>query len=320
MALVYMGREEALEEFKEELLPHMKDASELRDLYSAEETKEYVIGAVKWAVMNGSNTALDLFAFVSSSHHKIRVVGMKGGFQCFGTAEGRSKQPVVFIDLDGMLKYKTRISKSQHNLRFPSWFNDDRGKWLIDTHYKDSARDSEHVMPDKFAGKETELSNRIATLHELGHAKQWIERPEIFVRRITKARDEIRTLAAKKAGPGAGHILKESEMPPLFTAWDPIVEMDNMDRHEWPICRELGIGYRKNYCDLGGKTGGHGAQMSELLRRAIEAKEKEDAAKQTEKPQVKEGALTGKVKCPRCGKMVRKMAVNFPCTDTRLHA
>ena len=277
MALIYMDRQEALDEFGAELLPHMKDATELRDLYSAEETKKYVVEAVRWATMNGSNTALEIFAFVSASSHKIRVVGMKGGFQCFGTAEGKAKVPVVFIDLDGMLKYKTRLSKSEHNLRFGPWLRDSSSQWLRDIHYKDHAKDSEHVAPDKFAGKETELSNRIATLHELGHAKQWIEKPDIFVRPITKVRDEIRTLAERKAGANAAHILKAKDMPPLFTAWDPVVEMDNMARHEWPICREMGIGYRKNYCDLGGKTGGHGAQMSELLRRAIEAKEKQDA-------------------------------------------
>jgi len=39
MALVYMNREEALAEFGTELLPHMEDATVLRDLHSAEETK-----------------------------------------------------------------------------------------------------------------------------------------------------------------------------------------------------------------------------------------------------------------------------------------
>ena len=141
------------------------------------------------------------------------------------------------------------------------------------------------MTPNKFVGRETELSNRIATLHELGHAKQWIEKPDIFVRPITKARAEIREMAmrmatggVRKAGATVDHILKSDEMPPLFTAWDPVVEMDNMSRHEWPICQEIGIGYRKNYCDPGGKNGGHGLQLSELLRRAIEAKEAEDRA------------------------------------------
>lgn len=319
MTLVYVDSQEALDEFKEELVPHMKDSSELRDLYSAQETKEYVTESVKWAAMNGSNTALDLFAFVSASQHQIRVVGMKGGFQCFGTAEGKHKRPVVFIDLDGMLKFKTRISRSEHNLRFPPFLRGGQSQGLIDRHYTDYAKDSEHVLPDKFVGKETELSNRIATLHELGHAKQWIERPRIFVRPITKVRDEIRERAEKMAGPGATHVLAAGQNSPLFTSWDPIVEMDNMSRHEWPICQEMGIGYRKNYCDLGGKTGGHGAQMAELLRRAIEEKEREEAKSKTHLPKVTVGGISAKIKCPRCGKMVGKRAVNFPCDNKMLH-
>lgn len=295
MTLIYMNREEALDEFEEELLPRMKDATELRDLYSAEDTKRYVVEAVKWAAMGGSNTALDLFGFVSSSSKKIHVVGMKGGFQCFGTAEGKSKVPVVFIDLDGFLNFKTRLSKSQHSLRFSKLPKDEATTGLVDFHYKNIAKNSEHVAPQEFEGNLTELSNRIATLHELGHAKQWIENPNLFNRKITGMRGAIRDQAAKLAGPEAKHILKESDQSPLFTAWDPIVEMDNMSRHEWPICRELGIGYRKNYADLGGHTGGRGRQLDTLLKRRIEKREEEERAKKAQ-VQLAPG------KCPYCSK------------------
>lgn len=300
MSLVYMDKEAALDEFEEELLPRMKDETELRDLYSAGDTKQYITDAVRWATFAGSRTAFEVFSYVAISPKKIRVVGMKGGFQCFGTAEGKAKEPVIFIDLDGVLNFKTRLSQSQHKLQFESLRSRGQtGKELVDYHYKNIAKNSAHTAPHKFEGRTTELSNRIATFHEIGHAKQWIENPNLFLRKgdkvasMTNLREDIRRAAREMAGKGATHILKKSQQSPLFEAWDPIVEMDNMSRHEWPICEELGLGYRKNYADLGGHTGGHGLQLDTLLRRKLEAREAEEEAK---KPKVE--LVPGQ--CPYC--------------------
>ncbi len=275
MSLLYLEREKALDEFGEELMPRMKDSWQLRDLYSAADTKKFLTEAVSWAFQHGSNTALEIYAFVGRAPTPIQVVGMKGGFQCFGTAEGKAKKPVIFLDLDASLNYKTRISASQHALTFPPFLRDGAAKDLLKIHYKDVDKNSEHVAPGQFVGKHTELSNRIATLHELGHAKQWLENPNLFVRPISGIREDIRSAAAnfwQKKGDDS-HVLKDSEQSPLFKAWDPIVEMDNMNRHEFPICREMGIGYRKNYMDLGGKSGGDGAQLSQLLKRKMDDEE-----------------------------------------------
>jgi len=275
MTLQYLEREAALEEFGEELLPRMKDSWQLRDLYSASETKKYVTEAVSWAFQHGSNTALEIFSFVVRATPVIQVVGMKGGFQCFGTAEGKAKKPVIFLDLDASLNYKTRLSADQHMMSFKPFMRTAPAKDFVTIHYKDVAKNSEHVAPSQFVGQQTELSNRIATLHELGHAKQWIENANLFVRPMSKLREDIRGAAEKfwnKRG-DSSHVLKQTDQSPLFTAWDPIVEMDNMNRHEFPICREMGIGYRNNYMDLGGTSGGHNAELAELLRRKMEAEE-----------------------------------------------
>jgi len=52
-----------------------------------------------------------------------------------------------------------------------------------------------------------------------------------------------------------------------------------MARHEWPICREMKIGFRKNYCDLTGTTGATAVQVSTLITRKIEAIEEWEKAR-----------------------------------------
>ena len=67
----------------------------------------------------------------------------------------------------------------------------------------------------------------IVLIHELGHAKQYIEDPGIFARQ------------------GPGGIVAGS----LTTAQ---IEADNLRRHEHPVCRDYKLLQRQNYTDFEG--------------------------------------------------------------------
>ena len=42
---------------------------------------------------------------------------------------------------------------------------------------------------------------------------------------------------------------KRSERPKALS-WFAVVDIDNIQQHEWPICRELALPLRFNYTDL----------------------------------------------------------------------
>jgi hypothetical protein len=332
MAIVWCDKNEAMEEFHKQLLPWVQ-TSMLRDLYSAAETKEYVTDAVKWAFMGGSQTALDLFYFIQKATEPIHIIGMKGGFQCFGSEEGlRGNKRAVFIDIDGILSINQRASKDEHNLVMTPGTSGKPGFKLVRVRAQPGA-DDDHVSPREFKGTVIELSNKIAALHELGHAKQCIERPSLFAGKIgskpnprmkpekggpTPFAAEIQAAALARAQRAGGsraprlqplqgptdHIGSKAELETFASAppaWDPVIEMDNMARHEWPICREMKIGFRTNYCDLSGTTGAKTAQLSTLISRKV--KEVEDKARQEKEhgdPALRAAAQTAGVKhrCP----------------------
>jgi hypothetical protein len=50
--------------------------------------------------------------------------------------------------------------------------------------------------------------------------------------------------------------------------WGRVLEMDNMARHEWPICREIGVPYRTNYRDLDATTTAEASLTSQIIREA----------------------------------------------------
>ena len=56
------------------------------------------------------------------------------------------------------------------------------------------------------------------------------------------------------------------------TGYGVRIEADNMAKHEWPICDELGIPRRLNYRDLSGSSTATASQTSTLLKRESQAK------------------------------------------------
>jgi hypothetical protein len=215
-----------------------------------------------------SATARAILKYVEESDKRINFVGMYGGFQCFDeSADNQSngkKEPTIYVDLHGRLSVY---------IRHP--------------HEQDLKRDAT-INPNM-----QPFHNNVALLHELGHAKQFIERPEWYgfyasSEKKAKLRDSIEakaketwmrkltpktisSVAVKSGADGSG----VPPPPPLMimsgpnnTAkqvnafigaasgramaqkWFVVIDVDNMSRHEWPICRELGLPVRMNYTDL----------------------------------------------------------------------
>ncbi len=329
--------------------------------HSAADTRDAVEDTKRWA--GKSSTAATLMRYVETSPKEILVVGMRGGYQCFDSTgtDKIEKQPVVYIDLDGRL---TRFVRQPHQL---------------------------HFAPEDCAGLGVNveaMDNRVALLHEFGHAKQWIANPlffddhfkqlkgkpswmkvsardkehadplmhptgkpvekplagsgalgQSFSHAIQKRAEEVWGGKGRRAydpllNPDAGSsiVSQGTASPPgrrtersddwLLTReeleqFQPIsgysvrIEADNIARHEWPICDELGIPRRVNYRDIGGRSGSKASQTSSLLRR--------QAAAKAAKAEVKVGSLGGKVECPKCKKMVGQRGLNQPCSSF-LHA
>jgi hypothetical protein len=78
------------------------------------------------------------------------------------------------------------------------------------------------------AGKKVEVvyPSEIVLLHEIGHAKQFIENPGWF---SSMGPDRAITSGSKSVAE---------------------IEADNLRRHEHPVCREYGLAQRQNYVDF----------------------------------------------------------------------
>jgi hypothetical protein len=211
-----------------------------------------------------SATARAVIKYVEEADKAINFIGMYGGFQAFDESADNlgngQKQPTIYVDLHGKLSVYVRGPHQQHGQRTLS-----------------SPMKSFH--------------NNVALLHELGHAKQFIERPQWYAmyassQKKAELRDSIESkaksmwmskLTPKAMGAAPGQGADGSGIPPppmpIFgggnpaakqvnafiggasgraakQSWFVVIDVDNMSRHEWPICRELGLPVRLNYTDL----------------------------------------------------------------------
>lgn len=326
MALRYLDESEA-EKLCASTLESWIAGSGYKGCYSAAETRAAIDDAKVWA--RNSLTARNLVQAVEASGKEILVVGMRGGYQCFDSTatDQLQKVPVVFIDLDGRLD---RLVRQPHQLHFAPQALRGHG------------------------GTVEAMDNRVALLHELGHAKQWIDNPMFFDNHykqqkgaVAKANVKIPQKNLAKADPlmhpdgptemvpktvrgsGAlgdsfaqaiqkravevwdkkngmgkkglkmrdplmntegGFLLTVAELEEFqpITGFSVRIEGDNMARHEWPICRELGIPLRLNYRDIGGSSTATASLTSTLLKRQAQSSQSK-----VDMPQ------TG-LKCPYC--------------------
>jgi hypothetical protein len=261
----------------------------------------------------GSATARAIVKYVEEADTVINFIGMNGGFQCFDESADNNishkKEPTIYVDLQGKLHVYVRAP--HENL-------------LARAQTPGLTSDSDKMKP---------FNNRLALLHELGHAKQFIERPSWYyfyasAKKKADFRDALETGAKEmwtrkltpKGGPGSSTDVSEgvpvappgppklgapvpppppglpprlgARMPPgpppppgppgpppapalgggpggqggvrqLVQAitpkttdraasqkWFVVIDVDNMQRHEWPICEEMKLPKRLHYSDL----------------------------------------------------------------------
>jgi hypothetical protein len=333
MSLRYLNEAEA-EKLCQSTLTEWISTAGYKGCHSGEKTREAVEDAKLWATK--SKTAREVMSYVETSGKEILVVGMRGGYQCFDSTgtDQMKKVPVVYIDLDGRL---TNFVRQPHQLHF-------------------APEDCKDLGVSSVA-----MDNRVALLHEFGHAKQWIERPTFFDGHFVKQQgkpvtadivlqkkvddgdpllnpkgifapvhkklagggtigesfsEAIRNRAAQVLGEKAKIVYDPLVHPEGFfptqeeiDAFKPVtgysvhIEADNIAKHEWPICDELGIPRRVNYRDISGKSTATASQTSTLLKRQSQAQKKD---------QPKVASMT-KSECPKCHKMVLTSAVSLPC-------
>lgn len=129
--------------------------------------------------------------------------------------------------------------------------------------------DTESRFQTKQEAGAAPLHHFIAFLHEMGHAVQWMENPVFFngnmlhgktgENAIKDAAQKFFRAKALKLNPSANfkeqnqfadQYMRHGQNRMARPAWSVRVEMDNLIRHEWPICDEAGFPRRLGYTDL----------------------------------------------------------------------
>jgi len=98
---------------------------------------------------------------------------------------------------------------------------------------------------------------------------------------------------------------KEEYEPPK---WGVVIEEDNMSRHEWPICIELGLPLRKNYRDVNASTNG-GLSTTSIIAAKARAFEKQEADRKA----AKEAEMQGLAKRADAKVQCQKLRNGKPC-------
>ena len=252
MTLILLGSDRALELCSGDLKGPV-NSPPYKSLASDVELRKYLYEVTTWA--SSCPTAKAILAAVHYSFVDIYVVGMKGGgFSCFNSDYPQHGVGTVYYDLT--LKMEVKFTGP--------------GPTEIASTFK--------VRPKP----NVSLHSYIGFLHELGHAKQFIENPGFF-REVTtniekatwvnrtgskgsvplgggtgafqsdpKFRFEIEKAAKamyEKKRPNAHKGLQLSGVRMTKPQWGVRIETDNLNRHEWPMCDELGYP-KRNYTDL----------------------------------------------------------------------
>jgi hypothetical protein len=333
MPFEFWGGTEAEVEFRKDLTLFY-EKYQYKGCYPKSRLEEVFDELRQWC--RKSATARAILDYIDESSSKVHVVGMSGGFQCFNSTSGLDdRKGTIFIDLDARTEI---LAKGAHNMYLPK-------------RIRKSLRI--HKGGETWVG----LNNRITLLHEIGHSKQWIERPGLFdndYRSETKigtregapkmkevSAQEIYAKAkamqertASGAGvktmftrgttivekPG-GHYKpggkREQEIrrpgaPDLSflpdveagrqrleapVGWSVPTEQDNMTRHEWPICWEMGLPLRSNYGDIRLGASAPAAQLTTMMKRWAEEAAAEKARKQAAEVQ---GVKASNAVCFHC--------------------
>jgi hypothetical protein len=119
-------------------------------IFSAEQTEAFVKETIAWSEQH-SKTAKEILKFVRDAKQTVYIVGMTGGYTSFNSNCPLPSHGVVYIDLASKFHVKTTILE-----------------------YSIGTNEPERILDRR------EISRHVVLLHELGHAKQWIENPHLF--------------------------------------------------------------------------------------------------------------------------------------------
>lgn len=167
-----------------------------------------------------------------------------------------------------------------------------------------------------------EAPMNIVLFHEFGHARQWLEQPEFYsfsayksdhpmlkeIRnrgvtdpKVKKIYDGVAKIDWKRFNPKTAKPLLATPTAnnptgkPTDLAYFLALEADNLNRHEWPMCDDFGVGRRKAYADIDCP-----------MATTINAEHKKRY-----KPKKKTIKIGSKVNCSVCGKPFSKMILRF---------
>lgn len=229
---------------------HSSNFASFQGCYSGIQMRQHLLAVTAWC--SNSKTAKMVLQAVHDSPKELYLVGMKGGYQAFNNEETNAvtgkKLAVAFVDLDAKLGIRVRGPHNEY--------------------------EQPTSIPQKIA-----LHNNIAFLHELGHAIQWFYNPGFFAglhQWSSRFAGDIKNAAIKRgtkgdanvpvmAGKGAIAQVKYNKAMTAYVANHPVfggienpgpkgwpvrIEVDNMFRHEWPVCQEMKVPRRLNYRDI----------------------------------------------------------------------
>ena len=106
-------------------------------------------------------------------------------------------------------------------------------------------------------GKNATLNNFVVMLHEIGHAKQFIDNPVWFRSNegtgsyIAPQREAVKEILAYQTGKTWGIEGKANRiLGNAHKAFSSAIEWDNYLYHEGPICDEIGVARRGRYTNI----------------------------------------------------------------------
>jgi hypothetical protein len=289
MGIKWYSEAEAETEFDTTLDDWAKNQG-YKGCYSADETRRFVWKGLWWA--RKSETAKQLMLYVTNHPKNVIVVGMRGGFQCFNSTEGvKNDKPVVYIDVDGKLD---TIVRGPHNLHMDP-------EKCIRTEDKRAGINNYIAMLHEFGHakqwmerpmlfdnqarkprlKPVQSSNAPLSVREkalkLGGAETDMRLGRARAGFASELREKATEHWTKKGGDiSLADLRSQVELDDFESAikagpqWARVVEMDNMSRHEWPICGELDLPLRTNYRDINATSDGQPSVTSQIRRKAEE--------------------------------------------------
>jgi hypothetical protein len=243
-------------------------------------TVQYFYEVVEWS--KKSPTAQKIIKVIQDAKIEVDFIGMHGGFQCFDESAlntvTQKKKPTIYIDVNGKLQVFVR---QPHELA------------LSRLEAEEKFKRGEGGKP-----KMEPFDNKIALLHELGHAKQFVENTQWYLHFCLQSnrgdfREAINTAANKfwtqkftpkpkqsvsnppnsiyapgvspppPPAPGVSSnnakssvrskvnaLVQTRTQKPVDLKWAAVIDIDNIQKHEWPICKEMNLPQRFNYTDL----------------------------------------------------------------------